>query len=118
MSLHSTSTPELPDSDSNTTNSGLLGMNLSVSPLCCQLMGWAGAGGGGAATVSVSFHILNGRLQFSVVLTSSFGQRHFLFHRWASYDSGRRSRVHSRQHVHICRLLFFRCVVSPKLSPQ
>ena len=59
MSLHSTSTLGLPYSDSNKTDSGLLGMNLSVSPLCCQLMGWAGAGGGGAATVSVSSHMLN-----------------------------------------------------------
>ena len=32
---------------------GLLGYLLSLSPLACDLMGWRGAGGDGAASMSV-----------------------------------------------------------------
>lgn len=75
----------------NPTPLGLLGMNLSVSPLCCQLMGWAGAGGGGAATVG-AFYFIGGLLMtlagvlefilgntFTFVVFCSFGGFWFSF---------------------------------------
>ncbi|TIA28318.1 hypothetical protein D6C78_10800 [Aureobasidium pullulans] len=84
----------------NPTPLGLLGMNLSVSPLCCQLMGWAGAGGGGAATVTMdltaldsgTFYFIGGLLMtlagvlefvlgntFTFVVFCSFGEGGFWF---------------------------------------
>ncbi|KAI6789404.1 hypothetical protein KC331_g211 [Hortaea werneckii] len=71
----------------NPTPLGLLGMNLSVSPLCCQLMGWAGAGGGGAATVSVHLAYLFASFKYLDLTALDSGTFYFIGGFWFSFGA-------------------------------
>ena len=51
----------------NPTPVALIGFLLSCSPLACELMGWRGAGGSGAATLGAYYFIVSIRLLSSRV---------------------------------------------------
>jgi uncharacterized protein len=72
--------------DRNFSTRALLGFLIASAPLACALMGWRGAGGGGAATIG-TFYFFGGMLQvigsilewiigntFPFIVFGSFGQ--------------------------------------------
>ncbi|KAL8952285.1 MAG: hypothetical protein Q9222_001816, partial [Ikaeria aurantiellina] len=68
----------------NPTPVALIGFVLSCTPLACELMGWRGAGGGGAATLG-SYYFLGGMLMTLGGILEFFLGNTFAFVVFCSY---------------------------------